>query len=401
MKLTSEISYIELTSILTESRCYMKILQLQFTEGKWTTFKQSEGFDPGAVQLVLAFGSCAQMHLPETTQFLKDKFPKGQIVWASTAGEILGDHIIEESIAVTAIQFEKTQIKCSMIDIHALPDSESVGVQLMSDLTSEDLKAIFVLAEGTFLNGSDFVAGINKSNPTNIPITGGLAGDGPRFEHTYIGLNDVPMEAKLVGIGFYGDHFSIGHASMGGWDEFGPTRTITKSNLNILYEIDGRNALELYKEYLGPYSQELPGSALLFPLNLRLPGEEEGIVRTILSIDEKEQSMRFAGNLPEGSSLRLMKANFERLIEASSEAARISFDPIGQNPELAIMISCVGRKLILQERTLEEVQAATQVFGNSTFSTGFYSYGEISPFKQDFRCELHNQTMTITSFSEL
>lgn len=379
----------------------MKISQLLFTKGAWSTRQQTDGFDPAKAQLVLAFGSCAQMHLPETTTFLKEKFPNSELVWASTAGEILGEEIFDESIAVTVIQFDKTRIKCSIIDIHEQPDSESVGVQLMHDLSAESLKAIFVLSDGTFLNGSELVAGINKSNPTNIPITGGLAGDGARFTHTYIGLNDVPMEAKLVAIGFYGDSFSIGHASMGGWDEFGPARTITRSNLNILYEIDGKNALALYKEYLGPYSQELPGSALLFPLYLRLPGEEMGTVRTILSIDEKEQSMRFAGNLPEGSSVRLMKANFEKLIDASSEAARVSFDPIGKNPELAIMISCVGRKLILQERTLEEVQAATQVLGTSTFSTGFYSYGEISPFKQEDRCELHNQTMTITSFSEL
>lgn len=379
----------------------MKILQLLFTKGEWATCQQSDGFDPNKAQLILAFGSCSEMHLPDTTSYLKNKFPLAQLVWASTSGEILGDEIFDESIAVTAIQFEKTQIKCSIIDTNAQLDSASVGAHLMKELGSENLKAIFVLSDGTFLNGSELVAGINRSNPTNIPITGGLAGDGARFEHTYIGLNDVPMEAKLVAIGFYGDSFSIGHASMGGWDEFGPARTITKSDQNILFEIDGKNALELYKEYLGPYSQELPGSALLFPLYLRLPGEEEGTVRTILSIDEKEQSMRFAGNLPEGSSVRLMKANFEKLIDASSEAARISFDPIGKNPELAIMISCVGRKLILQERTLEEVQAATHVLGKSTFSTGFYSYGEISPFKKEDRCELHNQTMTITSFSEL
>lgn len=379
----------------------MEILQLLFTKGEWCTRQQSEGFSAEKAQLVLAFGSCAEMHAPATTIYLKNNFPQAELVWASTAGEILGDEIFDESITVTVIQFEKTRIKSSIIDIHAQPNSESVGVRLMNDLSSDDLKAIFVLSDGTFLNGSELVAGINKSNPKNIPITGGLAGDGARFTHTYIGLNDVPMEAKLVAIGFYGDSFSIGHASMGGWDEFGPARTITKSDLNILYEIDGKNALALYKEYLGPYSQELPGSALLFPLNLRLPGKEEGTVRTILSIDEKEQSMRFAGNLPEGSSVRLMKANFEKLIDASSDAARISFDPIGRNPDLAIMISCVGRKLILQERTIEEVQAATQVFGKTTFSTGFYSYGEISPFKNEDRCELHNQTMTITSFSEL
>ncbi len=379
----------------------MKILQLLFSNGVWSSREQSDGFDARKAQLILAFGSSAEMHLPETTAYLQERFPMAQLAWCSTAGEIIGSDILDESIAVTVLQLEKTQIRCTCIDILSLADSESVGRELMRNLQAPDLRSIFVLSDGTHLNGSELVAGINQSNPDNIPITGGLAGDGNRFTKTFVGLNSQPMEAKLVAIGFYGNNISVSHASMGGWDEFGPTRTITRSELNVLYEIDGKNALELYKEYLGPYSHELPGSALLFPLNLKQPGQEEGTVRTILNIDEHQQSMRFAGNLPVGSAVRLMKANFEKLIDASSEAARICFDPLSKNPELAILISCVGRKLILQERTQEEVQAATRVFGPATFTTGFYSYGEISPFKNENRCELHNQTMTITSISEL
>lgn len=379
----------------------MKISQLLFTNGDWTQRRESEGFNAQEAQLILALGSAPEMHRPEITTSLQERFPRAQLVWASTAGEILGNEIHDETIAVTVIQLEKSLIRCCCIDILSLPNSETAGKILMEELQAPDLKSIFVLSDGTHVNGSELVAGINSSNPKNIPITGGLAGDGNRFVKTFVGLNSIPKEAKLVAIGFYGNSISVSHASMGGWDEFGPARTITRSELNVLYEIDGKNALELYKEYLGPYSHELPGSALLFPLHLKQPGQEEGTVRTILSIDERKQSMRFAGNLPEGSIVRLMKANFEKLIDASSEAARDSFDPLTNQPELSILISCVGRKLILQERTQEEVQAATNVFGSSTFTTGFYSYGEISPFKNENRCELHNQTMTITSISEL
>jgi hypothetical protein len=225
-----------------------------------------------------------------------------------------------------------------------------------------------------------------------------MAGDADRFSSTFTSINAVPSQGNVIAIGFYGDDLSVYHGSCGGWDEFGPERTITKSDKNILFEIDGKNALDLYKEYLGDYAKELPGSALLFPLSLKLSGADNTLVRTILSIDEKEKSMTFAGNLPEGSKVRLMKANFDKLIDASSSAAEDATDK--HIVQLALLVSCVGRKLVLNDRTDEELTAAKEVFGDKTIMTGFYSYGELSPFNKGTQCELHNQTMTITTFSE-
>jgi hypothetical protein len=188
---------------------------------------------------------------------------------------------------------------------------------------------------------------------------------------------------------------------MGGWEMFGPERKVTKAQSNKLYEIDGKNALELYKMYLGKYAEELPGSALLFPLSVKLPGQEEPVVRTILSIDAEDGSMVFAGDVPEGSLVRFMKANFDKLIDAATQAAQMTFTrPFSHSPKLALLISCVGRKIILDKRVEEEVDAIADTFGESTFLTGFYSYGEISPLARNKPCELHNQTMTITTLDE-
>ncbi|HNT70258.1 MAG TPA: FIST C-terminal domain-containing protein, partial [Bacteroidales bacterium] len=194
-------------------------------------------------------------------------------------------------------------------------------------------------------------------------------------------------------------HLKVSHGSMGGWDPFGPERLITKSTSNKLYELDGQPALSIYKKYLGEYSDELPGSALLFPLSVKLSENEEPVVRTILSIDEDEQSLTFAGNIPTGCYTRLMQANFDRLIEGASNAATNSIQTF-QKPDLAILISCVGRKLVLNQRIEEEVEAIRDILGTSTAITGFYSYGEISPNQGFNSCELHNQTMTITTMSE-
>ena len=269
-------------------------------------------------------------------------------------------------------------------------------------LKQEQLVSVLVISEGSFINGSELVAGFNAVNPNNIPVTGGLAGDAARFAKTQVGLNTVAREGTVVAIGFYGPGLLIGHSSFGGWDEFGKERVITKSVKNILYEIDGQKALDLYKEYLGPYVDELPGSALLFPISLRTDDSTKNLVRTILNVNEADGSMIFAGNMPEGSKMRLMKVNFEKVINGSSVAA-INTASMHQNhkPNLAILISCVGRKLILQDRTSEEVDAAQKVFGDHTTITGFYSYGELSPFTPGSNCELHNQTMTITTFTEI
>jgi hypothetical protein len=379
----------------------MKIQQNHFVDGKWKTGFSAPGFAPDQAQLVLAFGDASLIAGHEAFDHIKGLFPNAQIVSCSTAGEIIGGEVHANSIVVTAIQLEKTTIKCCVTDIKQHRNSHETGKYLMKELLTDDLSTVFVISDGTHINGSELVSGLNENNPRHIPVTGGLAGDGDRFNKTFVGLNQSPQEGIIVAVGFYGTSLKMGHGSFGGWDEFGPEKTITRSEKNVLYEIDGQNALNLYKEYLGPYKDELPGSALLFPLSLKEPGSDKHVVRTILSINEHEKSMLFAGNLPQGCTVRLMKASFDKLIEGSSIAAKDSVTTLENgNPQLALMISCVGRKLILQGRTEDEVTAAKLIFTDKVPIAGFYSYGEISPFNQLTRCELHNQTMTITTLSE-
>ncbi|HEX2079454.1 MAG TPA: FIST N-terminal domain-containing protein [Longimicrobium sp.] len=378
----------------------MRIEQRKWTAaGGWEGSGEPLGADAG---LVLLFGGREAVAGPGCWDQLRARYPRAHVVGCSTAGEICGTRVLDDSVVATAIAFRATEVEVGRVSLRDVPDSLAAGGRLGELLDRPGLVHVLVLSEGLNVNGSELVRGLSRRLPSTVGVSGGLSGDGDRFQRTLVGVDGCVAEDTVAGIGFYGGALRVGCGSLGGWDPFGPERLITRSKGNVLYELDGRSALELYRLYLGEHADELPASGLRFPLSLRLPDGEAGVVRTILGVDEREQSLTFAGDVPEGAFARLMKANFERLIDGATGAARTSYRAIGEGtPELAVLISCVGRKLILKQRVEEEVESVREVLGESPVLAGFYSYGEISPFTPSTRCELHNQTMTITTFAEV
>jgi hypothetical protein len=353
-------------------------------------------------QLVMLFGTVETLRAPHIFEDIKKLFPKAHTFGCSTAGEIHDIRVLDDSVVATCIEFEKSRFMGSQIKLKDVTSSFVAGEKLANSIEKAGLRHVFVLSDGLNVNGSELVNGLMANLPGDVTITGGLAGNGAHFEETFVFWDDVPDTNTLAIIGFYGDNLKIGYGSMGGWDPFGPERLITKSQENMLFELDGRSALEIYKTYLGEHADGLPATGLLFPLSIRTKAGEKGIVRTILSVNDENQSMTFAGDIPEGAYARFMKANFERLIDGSQGAAKTSYEAMGSVPtELAILVSCVGRKLVLKQRTEEEVEAVRDILGKQAFLTGFYSYGEISPFTFGAKCALHNQTMTITTLGEV
>ena len=307
----------------------------------------------------------------------------------------------DDTIIATAIRLEHSQLRTAYRPLTDASESRAVGEQLARDLDPNGLVHAFVLAEGLKVNGSELVLGLRQGLPANVAVTGGLAGDGARFDHTVVLYDNEELDSAVVAIGFYGERLHIGYGSNAGWDPFGPDRLVTRSVGNVLYELDGKSALDLYKAYLGPHADRLPASGLLFPLSLRAEDGGPRVIRTILGVDEAAGSLRFAGDIPQGGHAQLMKANVERLIDGAIEAADRCRTPVQSAvPDVALLVSCVGRKLVLQQRVEEEVESVRSVLGESTVISGFYSYGEIAPFSSVSSCELHNQTMTITTLAE-
>lgn len=352
-------------------------------------------------QLVLVFGDRDLLKKEEHFAEIKTFYPTANIVGCSTSGEILSDEVFTETIVTTAVEFEKTNVVVFSETVEKGHDSYVLGQKLAGKFNKEGLKHILIFSEGLDINGSQLTKGINDVIGETISVTGGLAGDYGAFKETVVLANNVGKSDVVVAVGLYGDSLKVGYGSRGGWSSFGVDRLVTKSNANVLYELDGKSALSIYKTYLGEHAAQLPASALLFPLSFKMG--DESIVRTILSINEEDGSMVFAGDIPQGEYVRLMSSSNDKLFSGAMSAAEMAMESLQNSAsELALLISCIGRKLVLKSRTDEEVEMVRDVLGPQAAILGFYSFGEICPTRPfDQKCELHNQTMTVTVLKEV
>jgi hypothetical protein len=351
--------------------------------------------------LLIAFGASDAGDLASGIADLGRAFPRSSRIGCSTAGEIYGRSLEDNTLAVAVMKFTHTTLRVATSEIVDPDDSFRVGSRLASTLAAPDLRGVFVLSDGLAVNGSELAKGLSQNLPQGVVVTGGLAGDGDRFKKTWVLVDKAPRSNHVVAVGLYGEHVGIAHGSRGGWDVFGQEREVTHAEGNVLYTLDGQPALTLYKKYLGERAAGLPATGLLFPLAIRNDLEEDGLtVRTILAVNEADNSITFAGDIPQGCLVRLMRANFERLIDGAAGAAgQVAPGDHHGGPLLTVAISCVGRRLVLAQRTEEEIEAAFDGLPSGGDMIGYYSYGELSPLASG-RCDLHNQTMTLTSFYE-
>ncbi|WP_299319954.1 FIST signal transduction protein [uncultured Maribacter sp.] len=351
--------------------------------------------------LVLVFGNRYMLENDQIYAEVSELFPDGHIVFGTTSGEIIDDTVLDGCVVLTAIEFEKSSILVKRSNVADFKnDDKKLGEGLIAEFPKENLKHLFVISEGSTVNGSALIEGLEHLKNTSFGLSGGLCGDDDRFERTLASYNENPKEGEIIAIGFYGDTLEITSSNYGGWTTFGPERIITKSDGNLLFELDGKPALDLYKTYLGEKADELPKSALLYPLSVKVTDDAEPLVRTILNIDEIENTMTLAGDVPEGARVQLMMSSVDDIANGAFHAAELAMSGREKSPELALLISCIGRKLVMDQRTEEEIEEVKAVIGDNTVISGFYSYGEMAPFSGQDSCKLHNQTMTLTLFSE-
>ncbi|HVS52179.1 MAG TPA: FIST N-terminal domain-containing protein [Opitutaceae bacterium] len=379
----------------------MKIEQAQWDVARgWTPSRFGE-LGPAA-QVVLVFGRPSMVEQSGCRAACRQVYPHAILFGCSTGGEIADTRVTDDTVTLTAIAFQNTTVATAHTTIDGPEQSFDAGVRLVQQFKPAGLRHIFALSEGLHVNASELVRGMNSALPPGVALSGGCAADGNRLTATHVWCDSAPRSNFVAALGFYGEHLRIGVSAIGGWKPFGPDRLITKSKQHVLFELDGRPALALYKQYLGKHAEGLPATGLQFPLELRVGAENQRVLRAILAVDEAEQSITFAGTVPEGAYARFMVGQTQGLLQATEIAARTSLQRLGSlTPDLSILVSCNGRRFVLKQRVEEEVEAVREVLGPHTKLTGFYSYGEIAAPDAGGPAELHNETMTITSLTEV
>lgn len=352
--------------------------------------------------LVLVFGSVKRFNESKLSTTLKARYPLAQIIGCSTAGEITATGVFDDSLQITAIMWEKTVQRVSYTKMSGMQNSFETAVGLASQLKSDQLKAILLYSDGLHVNGSELLEGF-KSVLGETPIMGGMAGDGFNFKNTLQLINETISEGLVIAVGLYGKSLVASTGVGRGWKPYGPPRKVTKSEKNVVLELDGKPALPLYNMYIGAHSaKDLPGSGLKFPFAIIEEGKRDiEKIRTLLAIDSSNNSLTFAGNVDEGETVRFCQSTHDKLVEGAGEAAHLVTGQTDTSQTgLAICVSCVGRKGVMVEQVVDEIKLVQEVLGPQTSLTGFYSYGEFAPRPTTNDSVLHNQTMTIGYLSE-
>jgi len=366
--------------------------------------QQLAGLSALSPDLILAFGAPTFFASSQLADQLKQHAPNAALAGCSTAGEILGSGVYDNSCVITAINFNNTQTHAVTTELRDMADSFAAGVRLGANLAADNLSGVLIFGTGVDINGSALVAGLESSLPQGVGISGGLAADAGAFKRTWTLGPAGSSDKHIVAVGLYGSRIHLSYGSFGGWEPFGPMRKVTRCDGNILYELDNTRALDIYKRYLGDYAKDLPSSGLLFPFAMfNSTHEKHGIFRTILGINETEGSLTLAGDIDPNGYLALMHSSTDQLINGAQTAAQTAYGQhqgIKEGDSLALLVSCVGRKLVMGDRTDEEVEVVAATLGKNTPIAGYYSNGEIAGSEFHLKCHLHNQTMTITWIHE-
>ncbi|MFM7809304.1 MAG: FIST signal transduction protein [Planctomycetota bacterium] len=369
----------------------MQISTLRWTPGSgWVG-----GKDLPDAQLLLVFGEHAHFHESGCFDELRKRFPEARIAGCSSSGNLIGSNITDGDVIATAVRFERTKVRLVGAQMQPGDDVAARARELALQLKASDLRHVLALCDGLNVNATQLAEGLNACGAT---VTGGLAGDADRFRATWVMADGPARQNQVVLIGLYGD-IEARSTFCTGWTEFGAERIVTRSQGKVVYEIDGQPALGLYKKYLGDLASSLPASGMRFPLSITTKPSGHTLTRTLLAVDEAAQSLTFAGEVPQGSACRLMRTNFDHLIQTVDETSQ-AVVPTRSGPALCTVFTCLGRRIVLGQMVDEELEAAQRRLGDRVVMTGFYSYGELGPLGDVHVCDLHNQTMCMTTLQE-
>jgi hypothetical protein len=322
-----------------------------------------------------------------------------QIIGCSTSGEISSSGLSINSAVLGGIASDCLDFE--IVTVQGLKkDSEAAGRQLAESFSSTP-RLLQIFSDGLTGNGCAILRGIANVFGDSVPVNGGAAGDNGEFVKTLQFCRDRVYSDAVCGIAFYGD-FRLGIGVQSGWAPIGLSKQVTRACGNIVFELNGEPALDVYERFLGQHAKKLPAIGVEYPLGFLKSSADKNqadhyILRATMSVDRAKRSILFAGEIPEGAIVNMTCGDKTSILEAAGTAAREAISGIGNaTPEIIFCYSCMARKIVLGRRTEEEITRIRAEFDSRIPMIGFYTYGEFCPVGRKSSNYMHNETVTLS-----
>lgn len=297
----------------------------------------------------------------------------------------------------------------SIKDKTALVAGEELADKLLHGFQYLQRNLGLIFCDGLMKEASNFLFGLQEKLGRSFPLVGASASDNLAFKKTYLYFNQEVFSDAACGM-LWGGKLNFDLGIKHGWKPLGKPRAITKSHDNVVVEIDNKPAVKTYEEYLAKDVQELKKYlkyiSILYPIGLYLTGEEEYILRNILSI-ENDGALVFQGNVPQDSSIRLMIGTKESCLNATQQAV----DELNLSATFAsaylkerrinsflLIFDSISRYMLLKRQVNKELEIIKEGLGQDIPIIGLYTYGEQAPLRAvnyQGQAYFHNQAIAL------
>ncbi|MBS2013279.1 MAG: FIST C-terminal domain-containing protein [Deltaproteobacteria bacterium] len=356
--------------------------------------------------LVFVAGPAEVLEQSQPLSELVRAFPRSHVIGCGTAGALAGQAVRDGVVAVSIVEFTNTTMSLVHAPVTATADAFSVGQQIAKKLSKPSLRGVLAVGDGLEVDGAEFVRGLNSALDQSIALFGGLAGDGTRFKRTWVLAGPSIKSGLVAAVGFYGEHVVITQSTRYGWNKVGPERTVTRSDGRVIYELDGKPALDVYEEAIAAANKGSGGGVMpiMLPLAVRATARhEKSLVRSVMGVEAQKRCLRLAVDIPQGYLVQPLVGEQAALVSASKDAAVAAKEgaSVAGSDTFVFAVSHAGRRAVLGAKAGDEIAAAVGALAgdSKTHSVGFYGYGEIAASAPG-HSDLHNQSISVTLVME-
>lgn len=324
-----------------------------------------------------------------------------ELIGCTGSGEIVDGDLNEVGVSLMLLEVPAAYFSLVQKSFTTGGESELTQALGQTATTRFERPAILALASGMTTDGVSVVEGIHAGVGMDIPLFGGLAGDDSAKATTYVYTTEHIYEEGIVALVFDNDKVQLEGVAVGGWQPLGKVHQVSKTNGNLILEIDNEPALDLFLRYFGNVSfgattvlaDITPGQ---IPFKL-FSGPEKGNMRSILRFNEEQRALLMAGRIEEGDKFKFCPIAKLDVLHKTINAFREHSETL-DNPAGVILIQCKSRHYAFGPMLQDEVNGIYNIWQKPTI--GFLSNGEFGPTQLGGRASFHNVTCSLVTIKE-